>query len=72
MSIFAILRTKKGTDEAQFAGQVSELDKQKATAVVKKVTGETPQNMKCCDGEVVTVNTENYHVDFLPKSVLKK
>lgn len=70
MSIFAILRTQKGTDNAQLVGQVSELDKQKATAVAKKVTGEPATSMTCCEGEVATVSTENYHVDFAPKEVL--
>lgn len=71
MNIFAIFKTNKGTDKAQFAGQVSELDKQKATAVAKKVTGEPAKSMTCCDGEVATVSTENYRVDFAPKDVLR-
>ena len=71
MNIFAIFRTKKGTDQAQFAGQVSELVKQKATAVAKKVTGEKAKSMTCCDGDVATVSTENYRVDFAPKEVLR-
>ena len=71
MSTFAIFRTKKGTDQAQFAGQVSELDKQKATAVASKVTGEKAKSMTCCDGDVASVSTENYRVDFAPKEVLR-
>lgn len=72
MSILAILRTEKGTDEAQFVGQASNLDRQKATEIASKVTGEKANSMTCCDGEVITVNTESYHVDFAPKEVLRK
>ena len=68
---FAIFRTKKGTDQAQFAGQVSDIDRQKATAVASKVTGEKAKSMTCCDGEVATVSTETYRVDFAPKEVLR-
>lgn len=69
MGIFAIFKTEKGTDQAQFAGQVSDpLTIQKVSQVSGMVTGgEKRTSIKCCDGNPATVVTENHYIDFVPK-----
>lgn len=62
-----IFRTEKSEDAPAFAGQVSNLDKQKATAVIKMVTGEEPQSMAGRDGQIHSAQTESYFVNFIDK-----
>ena len=69
MGIFAIFKTPKSTDQAQFAGQESDpLTIQKVSQVAGMVTGgEKRTSIKCCDGTPATVVTENHYIDFVPK-----
>ena len=67
MGIFAIFKTEKSSDQAQFVGQVSDpLTIAKVSQVAGMVTGgEKRTSIKCCDGSPATVVTENHYIDLL-------
>lgn len=72
MSIFSILQTPKGSDNAQLIGQTTDTSPANARNLAEKATGETPTGMTVIKGETLTVNTENNHIDFVDRNLVSK
>lgn len=75
MNIFAIFRTPKDTDDATFVGQTGDPSFAATKEVSKKVTGQKANSatrLKNDDGSLAleTTNTDDYHVDIVPKRIL--
>jgi len=70
MKLFTILKTEKGEDKAQIAGQIRDGKSiPELSQIVKAVTGEKPGTAVRTEN-TVTFNTPSYKVDFVDKKVL--
>ena len=70
MSIFSILKTPKGSDNAQLIGQTKDVSPANARDLAEKATGEKPTGMTVIQGEALTVQTPGHNIDFVDKSLV--
>ena len=70
MSIFSILQTPKGSDNAKLIGQTTDTSPANARNLAEKATGETPTGMTVIKGETLTVNTASNHIDFVDRNLV--
>ena len=70
MSLFSILKTPKGSDNAQLIGQTKDASPANARDLAEKATGEKPTGMTVVQGETLTVQTPGHNIDFVDKSLV--
>lgn len=63
--MFSIFVTNKEENEFKLAGQTNSNSPANLSAVARKITRETPTNLR--RGEISTATTKNFHVDLIEK-----
>lgn len=70
MPLFGIFKTQKISDAVpEFIGQINDPTLAILSEIASKTTGgEKRTGATCCDGDFISVTTENHHIDLVEKS----